>query len=177
MNNSDLYRRATLLSDSESTYQLETLANISQKATCVPAKTFADKPKDKPELEKLSTQLKQLDKAIESHENKQNKRKIDRERVLQKMESMLPEGYGICLTGGESQYQEEVEKGVELDPEDIVVGSVWECVDNNNGIHLTRGKEYTVSRLDEDGDPCFENDVISDTWVKEDFLASFKRVA
>lgn len=132
-------------------YQLETLANSSQKATCVPAKTFADKPKDKSEFEKLSTQLKQLDKAIESHENKQNKRKIDRERVLQKIESMLPEGYGICLTGGVSEYPESLEEGegvAEFGPEEVVVGSVWECVskeaDPDGFQDCTVGNQYTV---------------------------------
>jgi len=144
----------------------------TQKATCVPAKTFTEKPKAKPEFEKLSTQLKQLDKAIDSHENKQNKRKKDRERVIQKMESMLPEGYSLVFSldvrlGDEAEFY----------PTEVIEGSIWECVDDDGDCHLTVGKEYKVLYLDEDNDPGFENDVGSDVWLKEDFLASFKRVA
>ena len=90
------------------------------KSTCVPAKSYTEKPKMKSEFEKLSQQLKHLDKAIDSHENKQNKRKLGRQRIIEKMESMLPEGYGLV-------------RGLEVKLDDsqvysggIVEGSEWE---------------------------------------------------
>lgn len=75
----------------------------------------------KSEFEKLSEQLKHLDKAIDSHENKQNKRKLDRERIVEKMNGMLPKGY-VMVKG------EGTENHSTFYPNEIVVGSVWEYV-------------------------------------------------
>lgn len=73
------------------------------KSECAPSKTYSKKPEMKShviksEFEKLSEQLKHLDKAIDAHENKQNKRKLDRERIVEKMNGMLPKGY-VMLKG------------------------------------------------------------------------------
>lgn len=136
---------------------------------CNPAiKSYHAKDAPKSEIEKLSTQLKQLDKAIDSHENKQNKRKKDRERVIQKMESMLPEGYGIYLTG-----ESEIEVADIPWDKHVIEGSDWECVGEVEG--FTEGDYYQVDKFNEGGYPEMLDDEGKLVWFWS--FHNFKRVA
>lgn len=118
-----------------------------QTSPCNPSiNSYHKKTDPKSEIEKLSTQLKHLDKAIDSHENKQNKRKLDRERIIEKLESMLPEGYGVCLTEAE-----EGDWG-----QQSLLGSVWKCVGAVAG--FTQGTLYQVTSFNEEGYPEMLND-------------------
>lgn len=143
--------------------------HIAHKSTCVPARSSMEKPM-KSEFEKLSQQLKHLDKAIDTHENKQNKRKLDRQRIIEKMEGMTP-GYSLVR-------KDSVEEptGCGFNPDEIVVGSVWECVGTmGHFCYFTKGCRYKVVSFDRDNDP----EMLDDKGDLKSFwsLHKFKRIS
>ena len=141
----------------------------THKSTCVPAKSFTEKPKMKSEFEKLSQQLKHLDKAIDSHEKKQNKRKLDRERIIEKMEGMMP-GYSLVR-------KDSVEEKQGFNPNAIVEGSVWECIDMFSEFH-TKGWVYKVESVDIASDlTIVEDDGGGSSWDTSEFVKHFKRIS
>lgn len=142
-------------------------------STCVPAKTFTSKPAQST-FDNMLKNLKHVQKAIEKADNKQQKRLQDRDRMMQKINEMLPEGFVV-------QLQDDVETKLkdnspEFSPEEIVVGSVWE--NTKRFSDFTIGGEYSVLSLDEDGDPIMKDDTgYANEQHQRHILECFKRIS
>lgn len=137
------------------------------KSSKVPAKSFTAKPQ-KSTLDNMLKNLKHVQKAIEKADNKQSKRLKDRDRMMSKINEMLPEGFVVQVSG---------EEVVKFDPEEIVVGSIWECIRTiNYGDNLfTKGYAYMVTGYDSTGDA----EMVDDRGTLHCFwsLHNFKRIS
>lgn len=140
------------------------------KASKVPAKSFTAKPQQST-FDNMLKNLKHVQKAIEKADNKQSKRLKDRDRMMSKINEMLPEGFVVQVSG-----ESVVEKSVKFDPEEIVEGSVWECLVKGE-IDVTQGNRYAVLAHSDGTDVSIEDDVSNNTWDVTAFRAKFKRIS
>lgn len=144
----------------------------AHKSSKVPAKSFTAKSQQST-FDNMLKNLKHVQKAIEMADNKQSKRLKDRDRMMSKINEMLPEGFVVQVS----------EEGVvKFDPEDIVERSVWKLLSKDFGDEMMNdteeGGHYKVHCINSDGSVLIVDDV--NDWpefTEEKFRKHFKRIS